>query len=281
MPFKIQHTPDGYYVVSKQTGTRHSKTPLDYDTASRQLRALYRQTGQEPKGGDFLEMVKSIPERVYGLVQDIRAPELADVINVREAFSPADTQVIDKYKDVPIVSMRVVRTPINKYINLIIKALSNGKFQEEAKKKGYDTLFHLYLEIYLQGVPNPLLFEKNDTARLTENPPELTKYSQTMTVPNVAEKGLTLDEFLTNSINAMGSDFWRYRWDTLNCQGQIKKCLEANGLLTPELNKFIVQDVINAGKTLSPAVRAGFQGITDLSAIGRRVFGLGFENEND
>jgi len=41
MPYKLETTPNGYYVINTRTGERHSKYPLAYDTAVRQLRALY------------------------------------------------------------------------------------------------------------------------------------------------------------------------------------------------------------------------------------------------
>lgn len=43
MPWHIRKssTGKGYYVVTTSTGQKHSSHPLDFDTATKQLRALY------------------------------------------------------------------------------------------------------------------------------------------------------------------------------------------------------------------------------------------------
>jgi len=41
MPYKLQKSGDGYYVVSKDTGRRHSKAPISRGKATAQLRAMY------------------------------------------------------------------------------------------------------------------------------------------------------------------------------------------------------------------------------------------------
>ena len=150
-----------------------------------------------------------------------------------------------------------------------------GKFQEIAKKK-YDDVFHLYIEIYLKDIPNaPLIFEKNSTARLTNKVPKLTDKSETMEVEGVESKKLTLKMFFDNAIRFMGNDFWIYKFDSLNCQDEIKRTLDANGLLTSELNTFILQDMTDAVKTLGSATKTGFQALTDTDAIFRKFTGRG------
>lgn len=208
--------------------------------------------------------------------QDVKGGALVDY--VRKDFSPDDKKVLEQYGSKEITRLVVCRTPISKYINFIVKALSLGKFHDESKKaNGSDTIYHLYMLIYTAGSAQPLLFEKNETVRLTTKIPELTDKSQTMDVPNVESKHETLKQFIDNGIKLMGDDFWKYKWDSLNCQYQINKCLEASGLLTPELKKFILQDIGEAKKTLPSFFKRGFQAITDVAGIGRRLFGKGLQ----
>lgn len=41
MPYSVQRRGRGYKVVTKESGREHSKRPLSYEQAHRQLRALY------------------------------------------------------------------------------------------------------------------------------------------------------------------------------------------------------------------------------------------------
>jgi hypothetical protein len=134
----------------------------------------------------------------------------------------------------------------------------------------------LYIEIYLKDIPNaPLIFEKNSTARLYNKVPILTDKSQTMEVPDVESKKVNLKTFFDNAIKYMGNDFWTYKFDSLNCQDEIKRTLAANGLLTSDLNTFILQDMTEAVKTLGETTKTGFQALTDADAIFRKFTGRG------
>jgi spore germination protein YaaH len=42
MPYKLEKSGKGYYVVSKDSGMKHSLKPLPLETAQAQMRALYR-----------------------------------------------------------------------------------------------------------------------------------------------------------------------------------------------------------------------------------------------
>jgi len=42
MPYKLERSGAGYYVVNKDTGMKHSLKPLPLERAQAQMRALYR-----------------------------------------------------------------------------------------------------------------------------------------------------------------------------------------------------------------------------------------------
>ena len=44
-----------YWVISEDTGKKHSLEPLDLETAEKQLKALYRAMGQEASQKDLLK----------------------------------------------------------------------------------------------------------------------------------------------------------------------------------------------------------------------------------
>jgi len=219
------------------------------------------------KDPSFLSQIIDMSEFKLG---QYKGGDLTDYINVRQDFSPTDKKVLNKYGNYSIDKLVVVRTPINKAIDTAINVLSLGKFKKNVKG---DEIYHLYLLIYLKGINTPLLFEKNDTPRLTTTVPSETEKTQKMEVNNVSN--LTLNQFINNAIRLQGAKFWKYSFNTLNCQQQINASLKASNLLTPELTSFIMQDVTQATKTLNPLIQKGFQAVTDISAIGRRILGLG------
>ena len=45
MPYKIEKTAKGYFVVNQNTGKKYSKKPLKKDVATRQLQALRMNVG--------------------------------------------------------------------------------------------------------------------------------------------------------------------------------------------------------------------------------------------
>jgi len=45
MPYSLQKSGKGYYVVTEGSGKKHSKKPLSKDTAERQMKALYYAMG--------------------------------------------------------------------------------------------------------------------------------------------------------------------------------------------------------------------------------------------
>ena len=197
----------------------------------------------------------------------------------RQSFSSADQKVLNMYGDKKIIEIKVVRTPIQKWIDTIIKIASFGRFQKEAQKKGYDELMHLYMLIFVEGLEDqPILFEKNSTPRLTLDIPKdkyINDQTQSINIPIPTGKDITLKELISNAQTNMGETFWKYSWNQLNCQDAIARTLKASGLLTPESEKFIIQDVLNIGRTLHPVVQKGFQLITDTDAYIRKILGKG------
>jgi len=193
----------------------------------------------------------------------------------RETFSPADDAILKEKGNQKIVEIKIVRTPLHKKIQTIINIGTLGK-----AKEAYDELFHLFLIIFLED-GTKLLYEKNSTPRLTtEIPPkqDFSKDSKSLVVQ--IPKDLTLAQFIDNSQKAMGADFWVYDLEKLNCQNFVQRSLQANGLLTEEDQKFIVQDVSELSKSTHPILKSIFRKATDLDAWFRKITGRGLENRN-
>lgn len=264
---------------------------MDYDTKVEHLKTyqkLQRKKRRTPReeqmlhsykileGGGLFDSIKAGVSKVASKIKDITS------FAPRKAFSPADQKLIDTYGGRKITEIKVVRTPINRVVNAIIQMSSGGRFQAEAKRKGYDDFFHLYMLIFVEGLDKPILAEKNETPRYTLDVPAnryINSNTQLIIIP--ITKDITLKELIDNSVQNMGDSFWKYSYNQLNCQDFVARTLKASGLLTADAQKWIVQDVLNIGRTLHPVVAKALQGITDILSYGRKVLGKGLTLDPD
>jgi len=75
MPYELKKVKNGYYVVSVETGKRHSKTPLTKAKAEAQLRVLLQQLPKEYNQGNEIVFPhsKKAALEVYDVVQQVKA----------------------------------------------------------------------------------------------------------------------------------------------------------------------------------------------------------------
>lgn len=200
---------------------------------------------------------------------------IKEFFSYRKGFSPADEKVFQKYKDHNIAYLQVVRTPLSTTSQAFADIASLGTFSSQAKKLGYDRVYHLYMLIYFDGVKEPLHYEKNETVRLRVGAPATNVFTQAREVP-LHHMHLTLEHFIRTAQKFMTADeYWHYTFEALNCQRFVKQNLEANGLLTPELNHFIMQ---NAQELLAKApsmLKRLTQRASDAAAFVRKITGTG------
>ena len=138
-----------------------------------------------------------------------------------------------------ITFIKVVREPIQSFVNTIVNGITLGKFDEIKKEKGYDAFFHLYIFARLDNKVW-IRIEKNHVITLTVNP-NMTADSDSLEV--IPANQPTLNEFLKAGEQYMGTNkYFTYNGASNNCQTFIASLLDANGDLTPELHEFIVQD---------------------------------------
>lgn len=280
MPFTLLKRPEGWYVQNKITKKRYSSYPLHFDTAFRQLKALERATDHEHddyhekdnggsldaeiEGEGFKDFVTSLPSRIMGTISGTRLD-----------YRPQDRKVLETYGNQRIAFIKVVREPIQSFVDTIVNGITLGRFNEIKKEKGYDSFFHLYMFVRLED-KTWIRIEKNHVITLTVNP-KMGKDSDSLEVmlPNHP----TLNEFLNNCQNKMGiNNYFTYNGSSNNCQTYVASCLDANGLLTPQLHDFIVQDASSV-----PAYsKFIMNNVTDLAHRGDILLnGNGFESDSD
>jgi len=138
-----------------------------------------------------------------------------------------------------IISIQVVREPLSKAVSSFANILTAGKLNEVARARGQASFFHLYSIITLQD-GTKLRYEKNARPELEITDGKLGNNAESV---NTTGGGVPLRDFIERTIKRMGEDrYIRYSALKENCQDFILNSLAANGLLTPDLQTFILQD---------------------------------------
>lgn len=198
----------------------------------------------------------------------------SDLFSYRKDFSKHDSKVFNRYKDYTIDKMVVVRTPLSTLSQLFADIASLGTFSKQAKKLGYDRVYHLYMLIYLHGVEHPFHYEKNETVILKEGAPATGKFTQSM--PVALHSPITLGQFIHTAQKHMTpEEYWHYTFQKYNCQRFIKQNLEANGLLTLPLEQFIMQDAAELLAESPSVLKYLTQKASDGAALVRKITGTG------
>lgn len=147
----------------------------------------------------------------------------------------------------PVKAITVYRVPLQTYVDIGLSALTAGAWDKAAKDHGYDQIFHLYLIITLQSGAQYIV-EKNEIINVALALPEQINISDTnykLDVPfDASKRRITIRSMLNNCLIIQGKNrFYTYNFQTNNCQVFVRDCLKGSGLLTPDLEKFIIQDI--------------------------------------
>jgi hypothetical protein len=194
--------------------------------------------------------------------------DLADRLSFKKRaegkLPPKSRDLLAKVGSETITSIKVVRTPIESYIDRTLSIVSLGNWRNAVKNAGYDKLFHLSL--FING---KYVYHKIETTTFAaENP-----IKQDSEVKDVALSGSkTIADFVENTRVSMGDQrYTDYNAATNNCQDFVLAALQANGLLTDDLRKFVKQDAVKIFEG-TPAWTSKFaKFITDLGARANRL----------
>lgn len=181
--------------------------------------------------------------------------------HIAENLSPKSVKFLKANGDTVITKIRVEKKPLDKGVNTLLNTISLGTFQKAKKDLDYDEMFHLYMVIN-----DKFVIEKNELLNMGTYTTDAN--SQSMDVPNIPD-GLTINQLVEKGQKAMGADFQKYDAFSTNCQDFIKRVLDANGLLTPSLKDFIMQDAVGVLKGLPSYMSSTSKTLTDIGAIGR------------
>ena len=189
----------------------------------------------------------------------------------RNGWSPSIRSILGKYGNSKITNIKVYRSPIKSFIHTALNWLSLGTFERNLRDAGYDQAMHLFLTITLQD-GTVIRFDKNHVIEAKVVHADNTHNAE---VKTVGHKNIPLNEFLNKGIDHAGQRYFHYNSRSSNCQIWIIDNLQANGLLTPDIKTWVLQDVDRIYKNLG-LLETINQKITDTGAqLDTMVYGEG------
>jgi len=159
----------------------------------------------------------------------------------RRDLPPSVKKFLHQHGNETITSIKVNRQPIRKALLAVLNVLSKGKIKENMRTLNYDKLFHLRMNI---RTANGTFFglEKNEVVTLTRNPKN-TSDSESISIKRIPH-GITTLSMLEKTKAAIGEDsLFSYSAKEHNCQHFVGSILRANGMGSPEVMRFIQQDM--------------------------------------
>jgi hypothetical protein len=177
-------------------------------------------------------------------------------------FGDATTKVkkfLKEHGDESIESVELGRVPIQSAISTVMNLISQGEYNRQMDKKGYDAFFHLFIVI-------------NDKYRLekNQNVNVITNYKRGDDEDRISlgTSKNTINEFFDNAIKDMGKDdFWRnYEGLRNNCQWWAENTIAANGLSREKANDFAFQDTQELRDAINPQVQEALKETTSIAS---------------
>lgn len=189
------------------------------------------------------------------------------MFSLKSDYTNKAKAILKEYGNDEIKSITLTRTPLTKVISKILYFVTGGK-----SKLYHDELYHLAMIVNVKD--KLILVEKNEVINIDLNPRTYPN-TQIFNV-NLQGKKITLNEMLNNARQGLGdAKFWTYEAFTTNCQHFLQSLLKYSGLLTPDADKFIFQDLSEIIKNTPTWARVLTKGITNLAAFGQKLMGTG------
>ena len=228
-----------YSVVNTKTNKLHSRCST-VKNANKQLRLLNAiDHGFQPAGRGL--------KRKVGL------------------YSPSMRKLLSQVGSEPVKSIKIVRTPIEKFIKGLLNVISLGKYDQAVKESGYEEMLHLSLfinETYTLDKQAVVVLAKKNPIKNT---------SETMEVKSIPE-GITIQSLIDKTKEYMGDEkFSNYSSKDNNCQDFLLAVLQSNGILNDELKSFIKQDADAVFQKMPKISEKIAKVITDVGAVANKV----------
>ena len=187
-----------------------------------------------------------------------------DLLKAR-GYSTSAQRMLDSIGDLPITQISVARTPLSKATTFALNVASLGEFNKRLKETPHDKMFHLFMVISTSK--GQFIVEKNDVIHIGR----FSGFSSGTEHEKVSLSGTpTLSALLDKARTRMHDKFFSYKGLDNNCQYFVSSILKANGLSTPQLLDFVLQDTRHLFEN-NPRFRKIVNSITDTGAVATNV----------
>lgn len=290
--FELKKYPKGFKVVDDD-GREYSKRVLSEKRAKAQMKALYaaynrgdfhRGAGYTMYGqgkkhitiyhgagwfGNVMTKIKGLANRAAQKVFSVAANVVGTQVRVN--YPPKVRAAMAKYGSGVVEELLIRRAPVMSMVDKALNLISFGKWNEAKQKYAYDKLFHLSMIAALRmpdGQQKRVVIEKNEVINIgdkfkTGGEEEYYRVHVPccITFGTLIEKGKEL----------RGDAFFKYDAFQNNCQDFLISILTANGLLTPESQAFIKQDVGSLVQELPSYISPFANLTTNIAGLADRV----------
>ena len=165
-----------------------------------------------------------------------------------------------------ITDIEVARVPLSSATKLLLNIVSLGNFQKRFNELPYDKLYHLYLVLTTEH--GKFVLEKNELINMKRFS-NYAKDTDRITIKSIP-KGLNLNTLLDRTKAKLGGKYSLYSAYDNNCQTFVNAILSSNGLNTPEVKQFVLQDTKHLFKNDS-RFRKIVNTVTDVAGVKTKI----------
>jgi hypothetical protein len=214
-----------------------------------------------------------IKHRLQKIQEGKEPTQLLPEFTLRDGPSPSVREFLRLHENEVISNLEVCRKPIFGILRKILNILTLGHLQRQMKKLNYDQIMHLYLAFTVGN--RRYRIDKNHVVEIV---PYNDKCSDYKTVACQASN-IKFGDFYNNGVQLLGvKNFYTYSAYQYNCQNFVYNLLKANGLATPELEKYIMQD---ATALIPSYLRGPSKWITNIAhKFDTLIYGKGKKKKN-
>ncbi len=162
------------------------------------------------------------------------------LMNGRNNFPPHARVILKSHGDKRITNAVVIRQPVLSFNTSLLNMASFGAFQSSLDKQPYDTLFHLRSVFTLEDGTR-VQVEKSEVIHIDTKITTVKKQQEKEV--DLPQEPLTINKMLEGAKRILKDKMYSYDGFKNNCQDFQLAIYRGSGLLNPELESFIKQDV--------------------------------------
>lgn len=214
------------------------------------------------QGGDLYTVRRKTKNTIRDITRIVKGEPLSLKRRVN-VYPPQVRDLLARVGTEAVTSMTVTRAPIQSFVRTLMNVISLGTYEQAVRSANYDQMFHLALHIN-----GKYLLDKQAVVKLQVTSPQ----ANAEKMPVGLSKSVTIQELVDNTRATMGpQQFSNYNAQSNNCQVFIRYILQANGLLTPELSAFIMQDAVAVFRRMPSFTQKLSSMITDIGSVADRL----------